>query len=523
MPQHEIEVAVLEDIKPGGLRQIEVAGEKILLVRDGDTVHAVGAVCPHAGAPLAQGVRHRDRIVCPWHKAAFCIRTGAVLDPPALDALQHYDVRLDAGRILLAKPTAAPAGSAATPPPATPDERCFVIVGAGGAGAMAAQTLREAGFMGRVVMLDQANRVPYDRTVLSKYALSGRKGAEKSPLQTQAFYREHGIERRTAEVTRIDAQARRITCADGSVLAYDAALLATGSTPALPSMPGAGLDHVYTLRSRGDADAILEQAERSTCAVILGASFIGMEVAASLRERGLDVTVVGKEAAPFTKQLGEQIGRAFVGLHEQHGVAFRLGSGVASLVGDGQVSGVVLDSGERIAADLVVVGFGVKPATSYAEGLTRSEDGGIVVDANLCAPPGLYAAGDIARFPYRGDGTPIRVEHWRVAEQHGRVAALNMLGQVTRYDAVPVFWTIQYMKRLDYVGHAADWDSVVLHGDASQTEFLAYYVKDGRVAAAVGMGRDQDTAALVELFSIRRDWTAADLGGSPAAVLAAAQ
>ncbi len=516
MSQHEIEIAGLETIEPGGMTQVDVDDEKVLLVRDGDVVHAVGAVCPHAGGPLAKGVRNGDRIVCPWHKAAFCIRTGAVLDPPALDALQRYDVRLDAGRILLAKPAQAPAD-----PPIAPDGRCFVIVGAGGAGAVAAQTLREAGFTGRVVMLDPANRVPYDRTILSKYALSGRKGAEKSPLQTQAFYREHGIERRTAEVTRIDAQARRIVCADGSTIDYDAALLATGGTPSAPSMPGAGLGHVYTLRSRADADAILEQAERSERAVILGASFIGMEVAASLRERGLDVTVVGKEAVPFTRQLGEQVGRAFVGLHERHGVAFRLGSGVASLEGDGQVSGVVLDSGERIAADLVVVGFGVKPATSYAEGLHRNEDGGVIVDATLRAAPGLYAAGDIASFPYRGDGPPIRVEHWRVAEQHGRVAALNMLGRATRYDAVPVFWTIQYMKRLDYIGHATDWDSVVLHGDVGKAGFLAYYVKEGRVAAAAGLGRDRDTAALMELFIMRRDWTAAELGESPDAVLAA--
>ncbi len=516
--QHEIEVAALEAVEPGGMKQVEVDGEKILLLRDGDAVRAVGATCPHAGGPLVQGVRNGGRIVCPWHKAAFCIRTGAVQDPPALDALPRYDVRVDAGRIFLAKPAPAPAA-----PLMAPDGRCFVIVGAGGAGAVAAQTLREEGFTGRVVMLDPANRVPYDRTVLSKYALSGQKGAEKSPLQSQSFYREHRIERRTAEVSRIDAQARRITCADGTAVDYDAALLATGAVPVLPSFPGAGLGHVHTLRSRADADAILAQAERSTRAVVLGASFIGMEVAASLRERGLDVTVVGKEAAPFAKQLGEEVGRAFVGLHEGHGVAFRLGRGVASLEGDGQVSGVVLEGGERIAADLVVAGFGVKPATSYAEGLNQSDDGGLLVDATLRAAPGLYAAGDIARFPHRGDGEPIRVEHWRVAEQHGRVAALNMLGRETRYDAVPFFWTIQYMKRLDYVGHAQAWDSTVLHGDLGKPEFLAYYVKDGRVAAAAGLGRDQDTAALIELFARRRDWQATELGDRPVAVLAALQ
>ena len=517
MAQHEVDVAALEAIEPGGMMQADMDGEKVLLVRDGDTVHAIGALCPHAGGPLAQGVRNGGRVVCPWHKAAFCIRTGAVLDPPALDALPRYDVRVDAGRILLAKPAPAPAS-----PPAVPDARCFVIVGAGAAGAVAAQTLREEGFAGRVVMLDAENRVPYDRTVLSKYALSGRKGAERSPLQIQAFYREHGIERRTAEVVSIDAQARRITCADGSVVDYDTALLATGGAPILPSIPGARLGHVHTLRSRADADAILQQAERSTCVVVLGASFIGMEVAASLRERGLDVTVVGKESVPFAKQLGEDVGRAFTGLHERHGVAFRLGTEVAALEGNGQVSAVVLDSGERIAADLVVVGFGVKPATSYAESLARA-DGGIIVDVGLCAAPGLYAAGDIASFPHSGDGEPVRVEHWRVAEQHGRVAALNMLGRAARYDAPPVFWTIHYMKRLDYVGHATEWDSVVLHGDVGKLEFLAYYVKDGRVAAAAGMGRDKDTAALAELFAMRRDWTVAGLGESPADVLAAAQ
>ena len=515
MPQDVFEAALLDDLDPGGMRQVEWDGEKILLLRDGDGVHAVAATCPHAGGPLAQGVHNGSRIVCPWHKAAFCVRTGAVLDPPALDALPRYDVRLDAGRILLAKPVQAPAGLV---PEA--DERCFVIAGAGAAGAVAAQTLREAGFAGRVVMLDPANRVPYDRTVLSKYALSGRKGGEKSPLQSQAFYREHRIERRTAEVACVDADARRLTCADGSVVEYDAALLATGGTPVRPALPGAGLDHVYTLRSRADADAILAQAERSGRAVILGASFIGMEVAASLRERGLDVTVVGREAVPFEKQLGPEVGAAFIGLHERHGVAFRLGSEVAALEGDGQVAGVTLKSGETLPADLVVIGFGVKPATSYADGLIRTDDGGIVVDAFLRAGEGLYAAGDIASFPHRGDGGRIRVEHWRVAEQQGRVAALNMLGQPTPYDAVPFFWTIQYMKRLDYVGHAEAWDRVVLHGDLGKPEFLAYYVKDGVVAAAAGLGRDRDTAALVELFTLRRSWTPDELGDSPAALLA---
>jgi NADPH-dependent 2,4-dienoyl-CoA reductase/sulfur reductase-like enzyme/nitrite reductase/ring-hydroxylating ferredoxin subunit len=496
----------LDDCEIGTIRQVEVDGEPVLLFRDSDGLYAVGGTCPHAGAPLIEGVQHGNRIVCPWHKATFCLRTGALLEPPAVDPLPRFDVRIESGRLELSR-TEETRGQPAA------DSRCFVIAGGGAAGAVAAQTLRQEGFGGRIVMLDRENRVPYDRTTLSKYFLSGEQGAEKSPLQTQSFYRQNRIERKTAQITRVDAEGRRIVCADGSVFTYDAALLATGGAPKRPPFPGA--DKAFLLRNRADADAILERAERSERAVVLGASFIGMEVAASLRERGLDVTVVAQEKAPFEKQLGARIGGVFTRLHESHGVRFRLGQEIAALR-DGAVA---LKSGEKLPADLVVAGFGVAPATDYLTGIDRNEDAGITVDATLQAARNLFAAGDIARFPLRGDGQPIRVEHWRVAEQQGRVAALNMLGRNVRYDAVPVFWTIQYLKRLDYIGHAMDWDDVVVHGDPEKPEFLAYYVKDGRVAAAVGLDRDRDTAALVELFEMKRHWTADALGPNPAAVL----
>ncbi|WP_428488058.1 FAD-dependent oxidoreductase [Rhodopila sp.] len=516
MPRREYEVARLDDLPAGAMQPIEVEGDKILLIRDGVDVHAVDATCPHAGAPLVEGVRHGNRLVCPWHKATFCIQTGTVLEPPALDSLNRYDVRVDGQRVLLTYPAETPAHAEQAH-----DSRCFVVVGAGAAGAVAAQTLRQAGFDGRLVMLDQVNRVPYDRTILSKYALSGEQGAEKSPLQTQSFYRQHRIERWTAEVTNVDANRRQITCADGTSLHYDAALLATGGAPKRPDLPGANLQNVFLLRSRNDADAILAQAERSERVVVLGASFIGMEVAASLRERGLDVTVVGKETAPFEKQLGARIGTAFTSLHEKRGVTFRLGCEIKALEGDRHVRRVVLAGGEALAADLVVIGFGVRPATSYLDGIVLHQDGSIPVDANLRVTDGLYAAGDIAHFPLHGDGDPIRVEHWRVAQQQGRVAALNMLGQTTRYEAVPVFWTIQYLKRLDYIGHAVEWDDIVVHGDLEKPEFLAYYVKNGLIQAAAGLDRDKDTAALIELMTTRRDWTPSAMGDSPATVLAA--
>jgi NADPH-dependent 2,4-dienoyl-CoA reductase/sulfur reductase-like enzyme/nitrite reductase/ring-hydroxylating ferredoxin subunit len=516
MTDHD--VASLEELDPAGLREVDVAGEKILLLRDGETVFAVGGRCPHAGAPLAQGVRHGTRIICPWHKASFCGRTGKMLEPPALDDLPRYPTRVRGGRIIVTLPAVRNVQMQGRT--ANGDTRHFVIIGAGAAGAVAAQTLRREGFGGRITMLDRVNRVPYDRTILSKYALSGEKGAEKSPLQSQAFYQEHGVHRRAAEATSVDAASRRIMCADGESLTYDAALIATGSAPSRPDLPGATLSNVFVLRSIADANAILVQAERSRRAVVLGASFIGMEVAASLRERGLEVVVVSQEQAPFEKQLGAQVGGAFVSLHKSRGVSFRLGAGIRALEGRNAVHEVVLEDGERLPADLVVIGFGVKPVTDFVHGVAFNDDGGIKVDTYLAAAPGLYAAGDIACFPTRDGPGALRVEHWRVAEQHGQVAALNMIGKATQYRSVPVFWTIQYMKRLDYIGHALDWDDMVVHGDLEKPEFLAYYVKEGRVVAAAGMDRDQDTAALIALFEHQEKWTAEALGESPAGVLA---
>jgi NADPH-dependent 2,4-dienoyl-CoA reductase/sulfur reductase-like enzyme/nitrite reductase/ring-hydroxylating ferredoxin subunit len=510
MKQHD--VASLNELSDGQILPITVDDTEILLIRRGDAIHAIGATCPHAGAPLAEGICTNEQIICPWHKATFSIRTGALLEPPAVDDLPCYHVEQRAGRILITLPAHQP-----DPPKPSQDHRLFAIIGAGAAGALAAQTLRQAGFGGRIVMLDQENRVPYDRTLLSKYHLSGESGAEKTPLQPQSFYQQHAIERLTAKVENLDAARKTIRDTEGRVWTYDSALLATGAAPHLPALPGAHLGNVFLLRSKADADAILAQAERSQRAVILGASFIGMEVAASLRERGLEVTVVGQQAAPFEKQLGPTIGAAFVGLHAKRGVGFRLKHDIQALEGDQTVQGVTLSTGEYLPADLVVIGFGVKPVTSYLTGVALHDDGGIPVDATLRAADGLYAAGDIARFPYRGQS--IRVEHWRVAQQHGRIAALNMLGQNVSYDSVPVFWTIQYLKRLDYIGHAEDWDDIVLHGDLKKPEFLAYFVKSGRVVAAVGLDRDQETAALIVLLQQHQDWTPEALGDKPSTLL----
>jgi NADPH-dependent 2,4-dienoyl-CoA reductase/sulfur reductase-like enzyme/nitrite reductase/ring-hydroxylating ferredoxin subunit len=506
------------DFPPSGLRQVEVAGEKILLIRRGDAVTAISATCPHAGAPLAEGVLSGGSVICPWHKAAFAAGSGKCLEPPAVDDLPAYRLEIIDGDILLAEDQpVAPAREAAAD-----DQRCFIIIGGGAAGFSAAQELRRQNFRGRILLLDAAGALPYDRTIQSKYVLSGAKAGEKSPLQDEDFYRREKIERRTATVVALDAAAKTITLSGGETLPYDAALVATGGAVDKLPFPGAGLAGVFTLRSQEDAANIVAAAENASRAVIIGAGFIGMEAAAALRERGLDVTVAGQESAPFENQLGAEIGRVFQRIHQEKGVRFRLGAKIEALQGEGRVTSVRLANGETIAADLVVAGLGVKPATGFLAGLERDEQGGLITDASLKIADGLYAAGDIAVFPPRGGGGGIRVEHWRVAEQQGRAAARAMLGQDAVYDAVPVFWTIQYMKRLDYVGHASAAHDIVIRGNLADQEFIAYYLKDGVVKAAAGMNRDADMAALIALMTGQPDWELDDIhpeGSTPQDVL----
>ena len=510
MPDYDLLASA--DLAEGTMQAAEADGTPILLTRLRGTVHAVGGTCPHAGGPLAEGALCGDAVICPWQKAAFAVETGALLEPPALDPLPRYAAREEGGRIHVTLPALTP------PEPAeedATDARIFVVVGAGAAGACAAQELRVQGFRGRIVMLDRENRVPYDRTLLSKYALSGEQGGEKSPLQTQSWWQAHDIERVTAEVVSIEPETRRFTCADGGLWLYDAALVATGGTPRRPDLPGSTLPGVFTLRSRADADALLAAAERGRRAVVSGTGFIAIEVAAALRERGLEVTVIGPEAEPFARVLGPEIGAVFRRLHESKGVRFRLSRTVASFDGAGGLASVSLDDGERIKTDLAVIGAGITPDTALlGEAGRRDDRGGVEVDAQLRIADGLYAAGDIAAFPLRGDGPRIRVEHWRVAQQQGRLAARNMLGSAETYAAVPVFWTIQYRKRLDYAGHAERWDEVVIDGSLQEPKFLAFYVTGGTVAAVAGFDRDRAMARVIGLMQTRRDWTAGDLRGA---------
>jgi NADPH-dependent 2,4-dienoyl-CoA reductase/sulfur reductase-like enzyme len=427
-------------------------------------------------------------------------------DPPALDSLISYDLRVEGERIVLRLPDDVE--DRRTPRMSkrdtAADTRQFVIIGAGAAGYAAAQALREEGFRGNVVMITREDRAPYDRPNLSKDYLHGHAEPEWMPLRGEDFFKEHDIDLiLNKEVTRVDARTKTITFESGETMDYDALLVASGGAPVRLNIPGADLKNVCVLRSFADADSIIETATRSRRAVVVGASFIGMEAAYSLRERGLEVTVIAPSREPFETTLGAEVGALFRRVHESHGVRFKLGKIVYRFEGNHNVEAVTLDNGEQVETDMVVVGVGVRPVTQFLDGVELDQSGAVVVDSRLRAADGLYAAGDIASFPDpRGRGN-VRIEHWRTAQQQGRTAARNMLGRSVTFDAVPFFWTRQFDLGLLYVGHATSWDEIIYRGDVASQDFLAFYMKDNRVRAVAGMNRDREMAAIEELM--RRD------------------
>lgn len=475
----------LADIGDGAMLLGHADGEAAMLVRRGDEVFAIGAVCTHYGAPLEQGLLVGDTVRCQWHHACFSLRTGEASRAPALDPVSCWRVERQGGTIYVREKLDAPRHPRLPAGPGIP--RSVVIVGGGGAGNAAAEMLRREGYVGSLTMLSADDSLPCDRPNLSKGYLAGYAAENSNPLRSTEFYRERDIELKLrARVAAIDTANRCVRLADGGRYDYDALLLATGAEPIRLEIPGANLPHVLYLRSLGDSRALLGKALASKRAVVIGASFIGMEVAASLRQRNIEVDVVAPEARPMEHVLGPQVGDFFRTLHEQHGVRFHLGTTATSI--DEQA--VTLANGEQLAADLIVVGIGVRPRIALAETAGLSIDRGVAVNAYLeTSVPGIFAAGDIARWPDRRTGEKIRVEHWIVAERQGQVAAHNMLGRRERFDHVPFFWTEQYDFGLGYVGHAESWDKIEIDGTFEDGCTISY-LRGGKKLAMGVVHRD---------------------------------
>ncbi|WGV24121.1 FAD-dependent oxidoreductase [Halotia branconii] len=500
--------ANVNDLKDGDMRQVRVGEKEVLLNKLDGKFYAIGAHCSHYGAPLAKGVLSGHHVVCPWHNACFDVTNGDQNQPPGLDALACYEVRVEGENVIVSVPentTGLRSPDMAQFDPNI-DGRTFVILGAGTAGTHAAETLRTAGYQGRIVMITKEDKLPYDRTKLSKAYLAGKASPEEMPLRSPEFYDEHHIEvLLNQQVKQVDTTAKKLTFSNGDSLSYDALLVATGGKPRQLDVPGADLRNIFTLRSFEDANHILTAAESKGRAVVIGSSFIGMETAAALTQQGFDVTIVSPDDVPLKKIFGEQIGKRFQQVHEENGVNFKFNSKAVKFEGNGQVETVILDNGDRLAANIVIIGIGVQPATDFLQDVNlHPKDHSVVVDEYLRAADGLYIAGDIARYLDWRTGESIRVEHWRVAAQQGRIAAHNMAGKSVKFRGLPFFWTMQFKFPLRYVGHAESWDEIIIDGDLQKQEFIAFYVAKNQVLAVATSHRDQETAAISELMRLNQ-------------------
>lgn len=485
--QNAIVLQDLPELKPV---RVPVGETGIILIREQETVKAFQGKCPHSGAPLEQGAILKGRLVCPWHKANFNLSDGSVCEPLALSDLTRYPVRIENGMVQVDPEPLPPLYSFK----ADQQEPVFVILGTGVAGAAAAWTLRREGFRGRLVLVDRESEAPYDRTVLTKFVPSGKmKISDVPPLLKDDF--SPYAERKQADVERLDTRQQQLWFADGSTLNYDKLLIASGGIPQRPDLEGKALFGVHVLRSIEQADTLLKEVDSTKKLVIIGNSFIGMELASALRAREVKVQVIARNPLPFKSQFGEEIAQYFRNLHEEKGVEFIEGE-IAELQGnDGHVSAIELKSGEAIPADIVLLATGIAPGTSFIHDIPLNEDGSLTTSASLEVASNVWGAGDIATFP-----TPsgeMRIEHYRVAQQQGRVAAKNMLGLEDEFDRVPFFWTTQFGTRYEYLGHAKEWDDYQLYGSLEEQKFVALYGQKGQLAAVVSCGLYTFTADLV--------------------------
>jgi len=476
------------DLADGAILSGHVAGKEAIMVRRGADVFVVGAYCSHYHAPLADGLVVGDEIRCPWHHACFSLKTGAATRAPAFDALRAWRVEC-VGDVYFARERMKPEPKTSSALPDPP--RHIVIVGGGAAGFAAAYTLRSEGYDGLLEIISADTAAPYDRPNLSKDYLAGAAQPDWLPLRAPEWYRDNGVQLRLGRsVLALDAGGKRLTLDDDAEIAFDRLLLATGADPVHLPTPGADLPHVHYLRSLADSDRLIAATAGVTRVAVIGASFIGLEVAGALRARGLEVHVIAPEAAPMTRILGAELGAYIRQLHEAKGVIFHL-EDVATEIAPQQLT---LRSGGVVMAELVVIGVGVRPNLALAEQAGLDVDKGVLVDEFLAtSAPDIYAVGDIASWPDKTSGGRVRVEHWAVAERQGQTAARNMLGRGERFDAAPFFWSQHYDQVISYVGHAPSWDRAELKGDPASGSCEVVFSAAGRRLAVATLGRDLDS------------------------------
>jgi len=472
----------LSEVAEGAIVAARVNDEAVLVVRCDGKSYAVGAACAHYSAPLADGIVEGSTIRCPWHHARFDLASGAPANPPAINPIACYRVEERGDRLFVLGRADAKRPAVARGPASV------AIVGAGAAGCAVADELRRAGFDGAITLIGDDADDPVDRPNLSKDFLAGNAPEEWIPLRSPEHFAEQRVELYRGErVTAIEAGRVLLGARE---IAADAIVLATGAEPIRLNIPGADGPNVHVLRTLGDTRRIIARAEKGKRAVVIGAGFIGLETAASLVARGLEVDVVGREDLPLERVLGRELGELVRDVHVAKGTRFHLGTTPAAI----DEHGVTLANGTRLPADLVIMGVGVRPSIALAEALGLTIDRGIVVDDQFrTSRAGVWACGDAARYPDARTGEHIRVEHWAVAQRHGLSVARSILGRGEPFRAVPFFWSAHHDVTINYVGHAESWDRIDVAGSVRDRDCLVAYRRGGRTLAVASVGRDRES------------------------------
>lgn len=495
------------NLQEGEMRELTLTTDPkdVVLLTKIDGVHyCVQSKCPHVGAPLNKGLLFNDRVICPFHNAAFSVKTGYPEVGPVFDGLSTYQVIESEGKLTIIvekkKLNASQTVEMASYDPKK-DKRRYVIVGAGPAALSCAETLRQSGFQGEIVMLGEEQALPYDRTNLSKMIFGA--SLPKFLLRKEEFFAQHGINvHANSKVAHIDYEANMVYTRDFQRIPFDKLLLATGGSPRKPNVPGINLENVLVLRNIHDQtrlQSLLQNKEQPIKnIVVIGASFIGMETASAIKKElkeNVNITVVDIFKAPFERVLGAEVGNALADMHKSNGIEFVLEKGLKSLNPQdksNKVHSATLSDGTDLPADLVILGTGISPNVSLAKGQLKlnEKNGGIDTDIYLKTNRNnVFAAGDVASFPYWPTAERVRIEHYNEAIHQGSIAAFNMLEKHVPINDIPFFWTRQWDKSLQYTGFAGNYDEVHVEGDLKALKFAAYYIKEDQVLAVAAMNQ----------------------------------
>ncbi|GFS84404.1 apoptosis-inducing factor 3 [Trichonephila clavipes] len=498
-----------DEFRDGTMTEVDLGDDgKVLLVKENGNYSALGPKCTHYGAPLKNGVLIGGKIRCPWHGACFNSKTGDIEDFPGLDSLPCYEVMVSDGYVKVKAPLSSLKNHKRVKPMTKyshVNPTTYVVIGGGAAGQKCCETLRQEGFSGKLILISKESNPPYDRPKLSK-ALDSTPSALH--LRSEDFYKSGDISLMLdTNVTSIDTKERWIACNNGKLkVKYDGLMIATGGQPIKLVAPGNDLKNIFYLRTPEDGNLIAkESAEKNV--TIVGSSFIGMEVASYLLGKASSITVIGRNSVPFATVFGKEIGTKIKAMFEEKGVVFYSGKDIVKFNGtDGCLNGIELSSGEILPAEVCVVGIGVRPATDFLKdsGLAMSPKGHVIVNEMLETNiKGIYAAGDIIEFPLTTyDNEKVNISHWQMAHAHGHTAALNMIGRNTVFHSVPFFWSALCGKNFRYAGYAPNFEEVIIKGDLINLQFIAYYIKNSKVAAVCTVNKDPEAARFASCMSL---------------------